>query len=154
MADIVDTATRSRMMAGIRGSNTQPELRLRRELHALGFRYRLNDRRLPGAPDIVLPRYGAVIFVHGCFWHRHAACRFATTPVSREEFWSAKFKANVERDQRNQEKLLELGWRVGTVWECALNRKAANPAERVARWITSRRPILTIDGPTSGQSGR
>lgn len=120
MADVVDKATRSKMMAGIRGRNTQPELALRRALHREGFRFRLHERRLPGRPDMVLPRWRTTIFVHGCFWHRHASCRYATTPATRPEFWTAKFAANVKRDGHNAAALRALGWRVATVWECAL----------------------------------
>ena len=106
MADIVDPETRSRMMSGIKGKNTRPELALRRALHARGFRYRLHDKRLPGKPDLILPRFRAAIFVHGCFWHRHEGCKYATTPATRPEFWQAKFRENAERDQRNFDALL------------------------------------------------
>lgn len=122
MPDIVDRATRSRMMAGIGNRNTVPELVLRRALHALGLRYRLHDRKLPGTPDLVFPRFRAVCFVHGCFWHRHAGCPYATTPATRPEFWKAKFDSNVERDRRNRLALIEAGWRVAIVWECALRK--------------------------------
>lgn len=122
MADIVDKQTRSRMMAGIRGKDTRPELALRRALHARGFRYRLHSRGVVGRPDLVLPRYQAVIFVHGCFWHRHENCRLATTPATRPEFWTGKFAANVARDRVVQETLFADGWRVATIWECALRK--------------------------------
>lgn len=122
MTDIVDRETRSRMMAGIGGKNTLPELVLRRTLHARGLRYRLHVRKLPGTPDMVFPRFRAVCFVHGCFWHRHAGCPYATTPATRPEFWKAKFDSNVERDRRNRLALLEAGWRVAIVWECALRK--------------------------------
>ena len=112
-------------MAGIRSKDTKPELALRHALHAAGLRYRLHDRKLPGKPDIVLRRYNAAIFVHGCFWHRHQGCRFATVPASRTEFWQEKFRANVVRDYRNQQDLTEAGWRVGLVWECSLKRRTA-----------------------------
>lgn len=120
MADIVDSQTRSRMMAGIRGKDTQPELVLRRALHGHGFRYRLHARDVAGRPDLVLKKYRAIIFVHGCFWHRHENCRLATTPATRPEFWADKFAANVARDRAVQESLLAEGWRVATIWECAL----------------------------------
>ena len=122
MTDIVDRETRSRMMAGIGGRNTLPELVLRRTLHARGLRYRLHVRKLPGTPDLVFPRFRAVCFVHGCFWHRHVGCPYATTPTTRPEFWQAKFDSNVERDRRNRLALLEAGWRVAIVWECALRK--------------------------------
>jgi len=120
MPDIVDKATRSRMMAGIGSRDTVPEVTLRRALHARGLRYRLHDRKLAGTPDLVFRRFGAVCFVHGCFWHRHDGCPYTTTPVTREEFWQAKFQENVSRDRRNRRNLLESGWRVAVVWECAL----------------------------------
>lgn len=136
--DVVDKATRSRMMAGIRGKDTRPELELRRALHALGYRFRLHQRHLPGRPDIVLPRWRAVILVHGCFWHRHPDCRFATTPATRPEFWQAKFDGNVARDSRNQEALEAAGWRTAVVWECALRTSGAQfVAERVSGWLCS-----------------
>lgn len=120
MTDIVSAAIRSRMMAGIKGKNTKPELHVRRFLHRKGFRYRLHDRGLSGKPDLVLKKHHCVIFVHGCFWHRHSGCRFATTPATRPEFWLAKLNANRERDVANQEKLVSTGWRIAVVWECAL----------------------------------
>jgi len=123
--DIVDTATRSRMMSGIKGRNTRPELIVRRFLHASGYRFRLHRRDLPGSPDIVLSRFKTCIFVHGCFWHRHQDCRYATTPKTRTEFWNAKFDANVERDNRARAALVALGWQVITVWECELKRPEA-----------------------------
>ncbi len=120
MTDVVDKVTRSRMMAGIRGSDTVPEMIIRRGLHALGFRYRLHDRKRPGRPDLVFPRYRAVVFVNGCFWHRHEGCRYASTPATRPDFWTEKFRLNVARDRKNVTTLLASGWRVALVWECAL----------------------------------
>jgi DNA mismatch endonuclease, patch repair protein len=121
MPDIVDSATRSRMMSGIRGRDTRPELKVRRFLHRAGFRYRLHAYLLPGKPDLVLPRYHAVVFVHGCFWHRHRGCRFAYLPKSREAFWRAKLEGNAVRDARVAESLRRSGWRVFVVWECEIN---------------------------------
>lgn len=118
MADIVSAQVRSRMMASIGSKNTRPELTVRSYLHRAGLRFLLHDRRLPGAPDIALPRHGAVVFVHGCFWHRHAGCRFAATPSSRVEFWAAKFANNTARDKRKCAALRAAGWHVHTVWEC------------------------------------
>ena len=137
MADIVNSQTRSRMMAGIRGKDTKPELALRRALHALGFRYRLHVKGVPGKPDIVMPKYNAVIFVHGCFWHRHRGCRYTTTPSSHRDFWTAKFDANVARDIVVRSALLQAGWRVATVWECALKTDAGVTVARdiVAAWL-------------------
>ena len=111
---------RSRNMAAIRGKDTIPELKVRSLLHHLGYRFRLHRRDLPGTPDVVMPKHKTVIFVHGCFWHRHPGCRYATTPKNRPEFWALKFKVNSERDQRQQEQLKVLGWRVEIVWECEL----------------------------------
>jgi DNA mismatch endonuclease, patch repair protein len=138
MADIVDPFTRSRMMASIKGSNTGPEIALRKALHALGLRYRLHDRKLPGRPDIVLPRWKAVVFVHGCFWHRHEGCRYATVPATRPEFWNTKFRENVFRDQRNLASLAEAEWRTCIVWECDLRTHGASVmAVDVLRWLRS-----------------
>ncbi|MDR0191004.1 very short patch repair endonuclease [Pseudomonas yamanorum] len=118
--DIVSKEVRSRMMAGIRGSDTSSEMKIRRLLHRCGFRYRLHQRGLPGRPDLVLSRYRVCIFVHGCFWHRHPGCRYSATPRTREEFWRKKFDQNIARDARNKEKLLSLGWRVFELWECGI----------------------------------
>lgn len=131
-------ATRSRMMAGIRGRNTRPEMRLRGALHALGLRYRLHARKLPGRPDLVFPRFRAVVFVHGCFWHRHAGCRLTTTPATNAVFWQTKFDGNVERDARNVAALKAAGWRVAVVWECCLRGKSvAYVAATVRDWLHS-----------------
>ena len=109
---------RSWNMSRIRGKDTKPEMRVRSLLHRMGFRFRLHRKDLPGKPDIVLPAYETVIFVHGCFWHRHPSCRFAYTPKSRVDFWQAKFRRNVERHQEVEAELEELGWRVVVIWEC------------------------------------
>lgn len=133
------------MMAGIRGRDTLPEVRLRSALHRRGFRFRLHDRSLPGRPDIVLPRWRAVVEVHGCFWHRHAGCRFATTPSTRPEFWSTKFDANVIRDRRNREALLLADWRVATIWECAVRGALVDDvADRLADWLASEHATIEI----------
>lgn len=120
MGDIVDRETRSRMMSGIRAKNTKPELLVRKYLHAKGLRFRLHVKELPGKPDLVFPKYKTVVFVHGCFWHRHAGCKYATTPSSREHFWTNKLSENVARDAYQIAALGELGWRVFVVWECEL----------------------------------
>ena len=120
MVDIVDKATRSRMMSGIRGRDTRPEKLVRSYLHRAGLRFALHKRGLPGRPDIVLPRYSAVVLVHGCYWHRHAGCRYATTPGTNRAFWRAKFAENVARDRRNLRDLRAMGWRPFVVWECGL----------------------------------
>lgn len=118
MADIVDRATRSRMMSGIRGRNTKPELIVRRYLHQQGLRFRLHDRRLPGRPDLVLRKHNTVVFVHGCFWHQHKGCRFAYMPSSNRAFWKTKLRGNARRDKRIGRELRSMGWRVFEVWEC------------------------------------
>ncbi|WP_353389059.1 very short patch repair endonuclease [Halopseudomonas sabulinigri] len=118
--DIVDQRTRSRMMAGIKGKDTKPEMAVRRYLHAFGYRFRLHREDLPGKPDIVLAKLKTCIFVHGCFWHRHIGCRYATVPKTREDFWSDKFRATVARDLRAIQALKDAGWRVLVVWECEI----------------------------------
>ncbi len=146
MVDIVDQKTRSRMMAGIRGKDTKPEMILRKALHARGLRYRLHARHVPGRPDVVFPKYGAVIFVHGCFWHRHKGCRYATTPATRPDFWKRKFAANVKRDQEVRSVLASTGWRVGTVWECALRKPELVPeaVRSIVCWLNSDEALLEL----------
>ena len=121
MADIVNQATRSRMMAGIRGKDTKPELAVRRYLHRAGLRYRIHVKDLPGRPDVVLPKFRAVVFVHGCFWHQHRGCPLAAMPASNTSFWRDKLEGNRERDLRNSESLRRAGYRVFLVWECEIN---------------------------------
>ncbi len=118
--DVVDPATRSRMMSGIRGKNTKPELIVRSFLHREGFRFRLHTK-LPGKPDVVLRKYHTAVFVHGCFWHRHQGCRFTTTPANNALSWQEKFTDNVLRDAKVKQQLEALGWRVFVVWSCELN---------------------------------
>jgi len=145
MVDSVDAATRSRMMAGIRSGNTKPKLVLRKELHARGFRFRLHRRDLPGRPDLVFPRYRACVFVHGCFWHRHPDCRFATIPATRADFWLAKFALNVQRDRKSIAALRDLDWRVGVVWECALRPANSERAiSLVTEWLHSDQMLLEL----------
>lgn len=146
MTDIVDKQTRSRMMAGIKGKDTKPELVLRRALHARGFRYRLHSKNVPGRPDLVFSKHHAIVFVHGCFWHRHEGCRYTTTPSTRPEFWQAKFDANVARDRSVHDQLLDAGWRVATVWECALKRpeETALAANLLAAWLRSNAAEIQI----------
>lgn len=105
-------------MRKVRRANTTPELVVRKMLHAMGVRFRIHQKDLPGSPDVVSKKYKTAILVHGCFWHRHPGCRYATTPKTRQDFWLPKFAANVERDSRKEAQLRELGWRVLTVWEC------------------------------------
>ncbi|MGH8557785.1 MAG: very short patch repair endonuclease [Methylococcales bacterium] len=118
MVDVVTPHQRSRMMAGIRGKNTKPEMLVRRSLFAKGLRYRLHRRDLPGMPDIVLVGRRVAIFVHGCFWHQHQGCKYVKQPDSNKLFWENKLGGNLERDQMNMSQLLEAGWRVLVVWEC------------------------------------
>ena len=150
--DTVDKETRSRIMASVGQKNTGAETALRCALHAVGLRYRLHDRKLPGSPDLVFSRYRAVIFVHGCYWHSHG-CYKSTVPKSRREFWQDKFEANRERDARNVRLLRDQGWRVLTVWECVLKGKTAEPAEDVAgavkAWLESDETVGEIPPMTS-----
>lgn len=149
MPDIVTLEVRSRMMAGIRGKNTKPEMILRRGLHAAGFRFRLHDRALPGKPDIVFPRYKAALFAHGCFWHGHD-CHLFKWPSTRPDFWQTKIHRNREVDALVSTALQETGWRQGIVWECALKGKARLPIETVlaecASWLQSDVPFFEIRG--------
>jgi DNA mismatch endonuclease (patch repair protein) len=125
MTDTVTPAVRSRMMSSIHGIDTAPERRVRSYLHAVGLRFRLHDRRLPGRPDLVLPSRKVAIFVHGCFWHHHSGCRFATTPATRRDFWQSKFAANRARDTAVVERLKNLGWQAFTIWECETRDEVA-----------------------------
>ncbi|MET4493540.1 very short patch repair endonuclease [Bradyrhizobium sp. LA7.1] len=149
MADVVSPEVRSRMMAGIRGVNTKPELMLRKGLFADGLRYRLHVRSLPGKPDIVFPRFKAVLFTHGCFWHGHD-CPLFKMPSSRREFWEAKILRNREVDARSEVGLRDLGWRYGIIWECALKGKSRLPFPNViaqcSSWLHSNKPTMEIRG--------
>lgn len=149
MPDIVSPEVRSRIMARIRGTNTKPELTLRRNLHALGFRFLLHDRRLPGKPDIVFPRYRAVLFAHGCFWHGHD-CHLHRLPSTRTEFWAAKIERNRLLDVRVSEAIDALGWRQGIVWECSLRGRSRLDLEGViatcATWLRGNASHMEIRG--------
>ena len=114
---------RSRNMSAIKSKNTKPEIKVRKVLHSMGYRFRLHSKDLPGSPDIVLPKYKTVIFVHGCFWHRHHNCKYASTPKTRQEFWNKKFNENINRDKINQENLSSKGWKIIIVWECEIKDK-------------------------------
>ncbi|WP_341926216.1 very short patch repair endonuclease [Stenotrophomonas geniculata] len=144
MIDSVSRSKRSLMMAGIRGKGTRPELLVRKFLHQAGFRYRLNVARLPGAPDLVLVRHRVAVFVHGCFWHRHLGCRYAATPATRPEFWIEKFDSNRKRDQLVQERLLETGWRVAIVWECALKNSTGFTLNELRNFINSNSQFIEL----------
>lgn len=135
--DRLTSAQRSALMARVRGKNTAPELALRRLLHGMGYRFRLHRGDLPGSPDLVLPRFKVAIFVHGCFWHRHAKCRLATVPATNTAFWIEKFRANQKRDRSKEKQLTAVGWRVLVIWQCQL----AQPdelRERISRFVNER----------------
>lgn len=153
MPDIVTPEQRSRMMSGIKGKNTKPELIIRKGLHLLGFRFRLHDRKLPGQPDLVFAKYHAVIFVHGCFWHAHD-CHLFKWPASNEDFWREKIGGNIERDHRNITALKDMDWRVMVIWECALRGRTRRPLdeviETVARWLKTESGSSEIAGYANG----
>lgn len=136
MTDTLTIAERSRLMAKIRGKNTGPERAVRSLLHRAGYRFRLHVSGLPGKPDVVLPRYKTVVFVHGCFWHRHPGCKVATLPKSHRRFWTEKFARNVANDRKHRRRLRRLGWQVVTVWACTLKR----PDQVLARIERALRP--------------
>ena len=123
MADNHTKEVRSRNMSHIRSKNTKPEEKVRKYLFSKGFRYRKNDKRLPGKPDIVLPKYKTVIFVNGCFWHKHEGCKYFVWPKSNSEFWKEKIESNIVRDKKQYEELKNAGWHVIIVWECELKKK-------------------------------
>lgn len=144
MADVVDKATRSRMMSGIRGKNTGPELMVRKYLHSKGFRFRLYAKELPGKPDLVFPKYKAVVFVHGCFWHGHE-CPLFKWPQTRAKFWKDKIVRNRAKDKRAATSLMTGGWRVCVVWECALrknNKDIDALLGRVVDWLRGTVPYF------------
>ncbi|WP_269933503.1 very short patch repair endonuclease [Aminobacter sp. HY435] len=131
MADVHTKEKRSHNMSRIRGRDTRPEMMLRSALHAIGLRFRLHASDLPGRPDIILPKHRLAVFVHGCFWHRHADCKYCTTPAANAEFWREKFSRNVERDLENSNKLVAAGWRVYVAWECEIKRSPPAVAEAI-----------------------
>ncbi|WP_374600740.1 very short patch repair endonuclease [Niveibacterium sp.] len=149
MADVVDKEMRSRMMSGIRAKNTRPEVFLRKGLHALGFRFRLHAKDIPGKPDIVLPKYRALIVVHGCFWHGHG-CRYCKTPKTNTAFWQQKIQGNKHRDEETLRRQLDLGWRCLVVWECGI-REAARPDSELmivrlaAEWLLGEDRCSSLD---------
>lgn len=151
MADVLTPEQRRHNMSRIRGRDTKPEMRIRRGLHARGFRYQLHDRKLPGRPDLKFPRYHAVIFVHGCFWHGHD-CSLFKFPTTRQEFWSTKIASNRARDIRTVAALLDLGWRVANVWECCLrgsNKLPENEViDRCQSFLLSQEKLVDISGDT------
>lgn len=136
MPDVLTHAQRHRNMAAINSVSTKPELKLRKVLWHLGFRYRVNDKRLPGKPDIVLPKFHTIIFIHGCFWHGHKGCKYYTVPQTNTDFWKAKVARNQERDQKVWRELEAMGWFVVIVWECELKKAVfEDTTERVAAEI-------------------
>ena len=150
MADRLTPAQRSANMARIRGKDTKPEIQVRRMLHALGYRFRLHRRDLPGRPDIVLPGRRAAVLVHGCFWHGHPGCRDCVIPATRTEWWTAKIDGNRRRDARNIRRLRGLGWSVTVVWECSLRRPDA-VSRRLQRFLGPPGPLARI-GSTGAHS--
>ena len=134
MSDIVSPEKRSQMMAGIKGKNTKPEMIVRRELHRRGFRFTLHNSSLPGKPDLVLPKYRTVVFVHGCFWHGHN-CKHFKWPKTRAGFWRKKIEGNIERDRSNKIKLTAAGWTVRTVWECELKSDAKTKIAELIKFL-------------------
>ena len=132
--DRLTPAARSALMARVRSKDTSPEIAVRKMLYQMGFRFRLHRRDLPGAPDIVLPGRKKVVWVHGCFWHRHSACRYATTPKSNRRFWNSKFRKNVRRDEENRLRLEELGWLSIVVWQCEL-RQPGKLVRKLSRFL-------------------
>lgn len=149
--DIWSQEKRSAVMRRIRGRDTKPELVVRSLLHRAGLRFSLRRRDLPGRPDIVLPKHRAVIFVHGCFWHRHPRCPMASVPGSRQEAWQAKFKANVARDRRNLRELRQRGWRPMVVWECEVMRDPRAVLARLLAWLDARRDFSYDRLPPRGK---
>ena len=153
MPDIVSPEVRSRMMSGIRGKNTKPEMVIRKQLHSLGFRYLLHDTRKPGKPDMVFPKYNAIILVHGCFWHGHD-CHLFKWPGSRKEFWHAKIERNRGKDRENLSGLIDIGWRVMTIWECALKGRERLSIDdimnSVSGWLCSDARQAEIRGGIAG----
>lgn len=145
MVDRLSPAERSAQMSRIRGSNTAIELTIRRALHSKGFRYRLGGAGLPGRPDLVLPKYRAVVLIHGCFWHGHT-CKLFRYPATREEFWRKKIDDNRERDRRAVHSLLDQGWRVAILWECRIRKRilAIETAEQLSTWLKSEGELLEI----------
>ncbi|MGE8147290.1 very short patch repair endonuclease [Pseudomonas frederiksbergensis] len=152
MADVLTPEQRKLNMSRIRGRDTKPEMLIRRGLHARGFRYRLQDRKLPGRPDLVFPRYHVVVFVHGCFWHGHS-CPMFKLPVTRREFWAEKIASNRARDERATGALLNLGWRIVNVWECSIRGPARLTTDEVIKkcqkfLLSDEVTLLDISGHT------
>ena len=137
MMDSISPEKRSWNMSRIRGTDTSIEVQVRKYLFSKGFRYRKNDKRFPGKPDILLPKYKTAVFVHGCFWHRHQNCKYATTPKTRIEYWDEKFKRNVDNDKNHERELIRLGWNVIVLWECEIKKDFSTLMEKTIRKIES-----------------
>lgn len=131
MSDRISKEHRSWNMSRIKGKDTEIEVAVRKHLFSLGYRYRKNDKRLPGKPDIVFPKYKAVVFIHGCFWHMHSDCKIARIPKSNTDFWIAKLNHNVENDKRHKQQLEEMGWKVITIWECEIENNINEAVQRI-----------------------
>lgn len=154
MVDVMSPAVRSALMSRIRAINTKPEVTVRRHLWARGFRFRLHTKGLPGRPDLVLPKWKAAVFVHGCFWHRHQGCALFRLPKTRTAFWNAKLSANRQRDLAAVSSLLDMSWRVGVVWECAIRLDPGVTSDCLSDWICSDLEgieILAADGTVIGR---
>jgi len=153
--DVVDPETRSRMMSGICGKNTKPELVIRKGLHRQGFRFRLHVSNLAGKPDIVLPKHGVVIFVNGCFWHGHSCCKYFKLPSTRIDFWRNKIEKNKQNDCRSINALIAAQWRVAIVWECSIKRRSdtfqAELLDNLSSWIRSGKSSI-VEFTSSGVS--
>ena len=152
MTDIVDSATRSRIMSGIRSKNTKAEVEIRKRLFATGFRYRLHDKKLPGKPDIIFPRYKAIIFIHGCFWHVHN-CALFRWPADNKQFWKTKLTRNRGKDLNNNDALKKLGWRILVIWECAFRgagkireKEIDSIIKKAVKWLNSKSRLREIRG--------
>jgi len=144
--DFMTPKQRSQAMSRVRGKNTKPEKLVRSYLHSQGFRFRINNPKLPGKPDIVLKKYNVVIFVHGCFWHHHKGCKKSKMPETRKEFWENKIGNTVKRDKRNISELKKLGWRIGIIWECAIKNKEdlSSSCAKVKCWIVGNEKMIRI----------
>jgi len=146
MVDVMSAEKRSALMSRIRGKDTTPEIQVRRYLWANGFRYRLHPKKLAGKPDLVLPKWHAVVFVHGCFWHRHEGCDYFRLPKTRSEFWDAKLQRNTSRDTAVIKTLIRAGWRVAVVWECALRKDPGGTGLQLALWLRSDKKSVQLIG--------
>ena len=146
MVDVMSADKRSALMSRIRGRDTGPELRVRKQLWCAGFRYRLHTKGLPGKPDLVLPKWKAVVFVHGCFWHRHAGCPYFRLPKTRPDFWNEKLRRNQERDEMAIATLIDAGWRIAVVWECAVRIDPDAVGSKLTTWVGQGEGSIQVEG--------